>query len=542
MAVLTKRANHERIAAEQERHKAERAAAFLADMFQAATPDQARGKNVTARELLDLGASRVDKELAGEPEVRASLLYSISDAYSQLGLYDQAQALAERSFKIRSQLLGPRNPATADSLFLFANVTRLQGDYQRAELLFRQALESRRFAFGENNGVVANSLSALGECLYLEGKDNQAEPALREALGIYRSLSPNLGTDAREYLARVLEKKGDYLEATQLLSESVEIERRTKGMDSPDYAMALHNLGGALARLGDLYGAEARLRESVATERRVLGKGHPNLGYPLNLLGTTALEEGDWRTAEPLLRESLAIWSKLGPNHPLRVTGLRNWARVLEEKEQYSEARRYFRRALASIQPPDTYKATRIYYYLALLEFNAGRYAGAEALAKQTLSAQRKVIGGESAPDTAWTLIALGESRVFQRDPRGAEPLLRQALEIFEKKLPPRYPPIMRAQIRLGEALVAEGKAPAAEPILREALASAYSPPFPIPAWQVGEAESAQGWCLAALGRKQEAQKLLEQSQKKLVADPAPIFRKQAAAHLESLIRASDRP
>jgi serine/threonine-protein kinase len=511
-------------------------------MFRAATPDQSRGKSVTARELLDLGASRVDKELAGEPEARASLLYSIGDAYSQLGLYDQAQALAERSFKIRSQLLGPRNPATADSLFLFANVTRLKGDYQRAEPLFRQALESRRIAFGENNSAVANSLSSLGECLYLEGKDNQAEPALREALGIYRSLSPNLGTDAREYLSRVLEKKGDYLEATQLLSESVEIERRTKGADSPDYTMALHNLGGALARLGDLYGAEARLRESVATERRVLGNAHPDLGYPLNLLGTTALDEGDWRTAEPLLRESLVIWSKLGPNHPLRVTGLRNWGRVLQEKGQYSEARRYFRRALASIQPPDTYRSTRIYYYLALLEFDAGRYVEAEALAKQTLSAQREVVGGESAPDTAWTLIALGESRVFQRDPQGAEPLLRQALEIFEKKLPPRYPPIMRAQIRLGEALVAEGKAPVAEPILREALASAYSPPFPIPAWQVGEAESAQGWCLAALGRRQEAQKLLEQSQKKLMADPTPIFRKQAAARLESLIRASDLP
>jgi serine/threonine-protein kinase len=545
MAVLTKRANQERFVAEQERRKAERAAAFLGDMFQAATPDQARGKTVTARELLDSGAIRVDKELAAEPEVRASLLYSIADAYSQLGVYDRAQELAERSFKTRTQSLGPGNPATADSLFLFANNTRLKGEYAQAEPLFRQALETRRIAFGESNSVVANSLSSLGECLYLEGKDNEAEPALREALAIYRRLGPNLGSDAREYLARVLEKKGDYLEATQLLSESVEIDRHNGGPDSPDYTMALHNLGGALARLGDFYGAEARLRESLATERRVLGNGHPDLGYPLNLLGTTALDEGDWQTAEPLLRESLAIWSKLGANHPLRATGLRNWGRVLQAKGRYSEARQYFRKALIATQrslPPDTYRATRIYYYLTLLEFDAGRYAEAETLARQTLSAQREVPGGESAPDTAWTMIALAETRVFQHDPQGAEPLLRRALEIFEKKLPPQYPPIMTAQIRLGEALIAEGKAPAAEPILREALASAYSPPFRIPSWQVGEAESAQGWCLAALGREQEAQRLLDQSQRKLLTDPSPKFREQAAAHLAAVIHAQERP
>ena len=346
-------------------------------------------------------------------------------------------------------------------------------------------------------------------------------------------------------MSRVLEKKGDYLEATQLLTESVEIERRNRGTDSPDYTMALHNLAGALARLGDLYGSEARLRESLATERRVLGSDHPDLGYPLNLLGATMLDEGDWRTAEPLLRESLAIWSKLGPNHPLRITGLRNWARALQAKGKYSEARQYFRKALAGTQrsqPPDTYRATRIYYYLALLEFDAARYTEAEALAKQTLSAQREVVGGESAPDTAWTMIALGETRVFQHDPQGAEPLLRGALEIFEKKLPPHYPPITTDQVRLGEALTAEGKAPTAEPILREALASAYSPPFRIPTWQVGEAESALGWCLAALGSKQEAHRLLEQSQKKLAADPTPIFRKQAAAHLAALVHAQERP
>jgi tetratricopeptide (TPR) repeat protein len=111
-------------------------------------------------------------------------------------------------------------------------------------------------------------------------------------------------------------------------------------------------------------------------------------------------------------------------------------------------------------------------------------------------------------------------------------------LDILKKKLPLRYPPVMTAEIRLGEALTAEKKAAEAEPLLREALASAYAPPFRIPAWQAGEAESALGWCLAALGRSEEAIKLLQQSRQKLLNDPRPLFRRQADVHLRALLQA----
>jgi serine/threonine-protein kinase len=254
MGLLRQRAYRERLMAEH-------TATFLADMFRAATPQEARGKTITARELLDRGSQRVDKELAGEPEVRASLLYSIADAYSHLGFYDQAKTLAESSYKIRQQVLGPRNSSTAESLFLFANATRLKGEYAQAEPLFREALEVQRAKFGDDSTIVANSLSFLGECLFLEGKDQEAESKLRQALGIFRRHGPDLGSKGRDYLARLLERKGDYLEATDLLRESVQIDRRTEGTDSPNYTIGLHNLAGALWRLGDLYGAEKMLRE-----------------------------------------------------------------------------------------------------------------------------------------------------------------------------------------------------------------------------------------------------------------------------------------
>jgi serine/threonine-protein kinase len=533
MAMLMQRANRERL-------RAEHAATFLADMFRAATPQEARGRMVTARELLDRGADRVDKELTSEPAVQASLLYSIADAYSRLGVYDRARDLAQRSYSVRTRVMGPRDASTADSLFLFANATRLKGDYASAEPLFRQALDIRRTRLGDDSNVVADTLSFLGECLFLEGKDQEAEAKLREALTILRRHGSNVGSAARDYLARLLERKGDYLEATQLLTEAVEIDRRTEGSDSPSYTIALHNLAGALRRLGDLYSAEAMLNESLATERRVLGNNHPDLGYPLNLLGGVALEEGDARTAEPLLRESLGIWSKLDPSNVLVVSSLNNWARLLQAQGKYVEARPYFERALATAQQQagGMYTVARVLDDFALLEFDVGNYQAAGEKAGRALSMRRALHGGESAPDTALTMTTLAEARLFQGDAAAAEPILRQALEVVKMKLPEKYPPVTAAEIRLGEALTAEGKATAAEPILREAFASTSAPPFQIPMWQVGEAQSALGWCLAARGNLDEAYRLLQLSGENLAADPRPIFRKNAAAHFKTVVQA----
>jgi tetratricopeptide (TPR) repeat protein len=300
--------------------------------------------------------------------------------------------------------------------------------------------------------------------------------------------------------------------------------------------MHLHNLAGALQRSGDLFTAETEFRESLTTERRVLGDAHPDLGYSLNLLGCVLLEEGAWRKAEPLLRESLALWSKQGQTH--LATSLSNWARVLQAQGKYNDARRYFEQALAITQQQpdiDAYKSTRILWRYALLEFDSGHYSRAEELAGRALKIQRAMRGGETAPDTAWTMITLAGARAFQGDAASAEPLLRGALMILKTKLPAGYPAVTTAEVRLGEALTAEGKPAAAEPILRHALASAYAPPFRIPAWQVGEAESALGWCLHALGDAREAQRLLQLSQNKLVSDPWPTYRKQANTRLKAL-------
>lgn len=519
MGLLANRATCERLAAQRESQ-------FLQGIFEAATPDRTRGQQITARELLDQGAKRVDRELAGDPDLHGTMLYHIGRAYMTLGLYDQVEPLLQRAYDLRRKSLGDGNTDVADALWAWADSIRLRAEYEKAEPLFRKALAIRRAKLGEHNVAVADSLASLGECLYLENKDAEAEPLLREALAADHELHSDSG--AANYLALLLERKGSYPEALQLLRESADVRRQVYGQDSPDFALALHNLAGALIDAGDLTGAEATERQALELQRKILGDNHPDLGYALNNLGFLLMEKGDWQAAEPVLRENLELRRRtMGEKNAIFASALNNWGRVLQQKGDYDQAEAAFKQALATITQaagPQSWAAAKIISNLGTLQFDRGDFAGAESYARQALDIDQN-LGGEENPQAASALIDLAEARAFQHDPVRAEPLLRQALVIRRKEFSPAHPNVIAAQVRLGEVLTAEGKAPEAEPILRGALASARSAPFPLLLWQIAEVQSALGTCLVALNRAPEGEPLIKASQADLQKDPRPAFR-----------------
>ncbi|HXJ92814.1 MAG TPA: serine/threonine-protein kinase [Terriglobia bacterium] len=531
MGLLARRATLERL-------RAEREAQFLASIFQAATPSQARGQEVTARELLDQGAKRVDQELAGDPELQATMLLNIGQAYDSLGLYTQAHPLMERAYQIRKRAPGRRGLDLAAAAQGLGTTLRLEDQYAKAEPLFREALAIRQRAPGNNNELVADSLIALGECLYLENKDQEAEALLRKALTIPLSADSTLRAASRDYLALELFRQGAYREATQLLEEAVDVTRRLQGEDSPDYANYLHNLAGAFLREGDLLDAIAMDRRDLALRRKVLGADHPDLTYTLNNLGWALVESGNWNEAEPFLAEHLVIARKhFDPKSPRLIGPLDNWARLLQAKGDYAGAAQCYQQALEILQQtsgPVNWSVAQVLANIGVLQFDRGDYPAAERYARQALEMRRK-LGGDQHPDVAASLIDLAIARWFQNDPAAAEPLARQALQIREKKLEPGHPDILIAQVRLGEILTAEGKAAEAEPVLRKALDAADHPPFPLVPWQTAEAQNALGMCLVSLHRYSEAEALLRESEAPLETDPRPAFRHQANASLVTL-------
>ena len=71
---------------------AERTVDFVKSMFAVADPSESKGATVTAREIIDRGAARIDRELRTEPAVRAELQTTLGEVYANLGLLDRGSA------------------------------------------------------------------------------------------------------------------------------------------------------------------------------------------------------------------------------------------------------------------------------------------------------------------------------------------------------------------------------------------------------------------------------------------------------------------
>lgn len=525
MGLFAQRARRERLRAEKQNQ-------FLTSLFQAATPEVEQGKPIMARELLDEGAKRIDQELASEPQVQAAMLDAVGRSYFALGIYDKAQAMLQRADDLREKTLGDSGLDTAATLDTLGSVLEAQGGFDKAEPLFRKSLAIRRRILGERDPQTVVVLSDLGQCLYYQNRDAEAETLLRRAIA---TAPPDTETanGAKNYLALVLERKGAVGEAAQLLRETVESTRRIQGPDSPNYAVCLHNLAGALADLGNLQEAVTTEKEVLDIRRRVSGPDHPDVNYSLNNLGWFLLEEGDWKDAEPYLREGLDRNRRLlGEKNPRVATSLNNWARLLQGQGDYPGAERFYRQALDLLgvgAGKPTWSVAKVEANLGVLHLDRGDYPGAERYARQALEWRQK-LGGDTNPDVASSLTDVAIAMSFQGKNADAEPLLRQALDIRKQTLAPGHPKIIAAQVRLGEVLVLENKADAAEPLLREAVQATKGRQFPLLTWQAAEAESALGACLTSLGRTAEGESLIRQSTEGLRTHPEAALRKRALA------------
>ena len=148
--------------AAREAARSERVTEFLASLFQEADPERARGREVTARELLQRGERRLDSLLVGDPDVRARLLGVLGVIHTDLGIYGRADSLLARAVALTRESRGADSPELAAQLSDWADALSKEAKYEAAESAARTALAIRRRHFGSDDSTVAASLRTLG--------------------------------------------------------------------------------------------------------------------------------------------------------------------------------------------------------------------------------------------------------------------------------------------------------------------------------------------------------------------------------------------
>lgn len=337
--------------AEAERERAEAVSEFLINAFSLADPSKARGKEITAREILDSGAAHVEKELSAQPDLQATLLDTIARVYLRLGDLSSSEKLSTRSLDITRSLTGPRSLETASRLCSLGETQFLKGEFSLAELSLRECLDIRTALLGSRHPDITPPLDILAGLAMERGDFSEAEKLYRTVLSIDLDVH---GAEHPQYarhlqnLATVLHEKGALEEAEPMYREAVARLERALGREDPETIDALSNFGHFLMDRGNLAEAEQVHRRVLSLNRKIRGV-HAFVGLDLANLGTLSHRQGKLSEAERRYKEALGVYGQtLPPNHGYVAAALTGLGRVLIDEGKGAEAVEVLQRAVAA--------------------------------------------------------------------------------------------------------------------------------------------------------------------------------------------------
>ncbi len=269
--------------AEAERAKAVQVTSFLQGIIGSADPswysqDAKPGPNTTVLEALQRAAARISRDLAGQPEVEATMRRTIGNAYQALGMPDSAEPQLRKALAIDRRL----NPSPTLDL--------------------------------------ARDFRDLGAARLQRGDFTGASEYLGEAVAIRRSLDDTTSSEMATAMSDhsiALTRLGNLGGAERLLLNAIAISRRIFGESHPTYAGGLSNLAGIRNERGDLAGAEKYLHESLAAYAKAGPREFFERGIALLNLATILKWDGRFSQADSLLGEALTVVERTaGPDHP----------------------------------------------------------------------------------------------------------------------------------------------------------------------------------------------------------------------------------
>ncbi len=374
--------------------RAEAVTHYLVDVFRIADPKgMPGGLKLSAREVLDAGAKRMQLQLAQQPQLEASFSVMLGTIYQGLGENERAIALLQRSLVLHP-VVERGDVSRADTLALLARAQYEKGDYSAATITSAEAHDEHRAQGKLDSPTIAQDLALQGEIARRQGEFGKGETLLKQALTMshatlraphaqiatqlnqlaalygdmnriaeaaalteqslvmFRTLYGENHLDVAENLVNlgVFDMQTERIaQALPVFDQAIAIYRRLLPPDHPLLALALANEARAFDRLKHYREADPLYREALAMQRRVLGDQHPDLATTLNNLAVLRMHLDDFAGSAEYSRQAVAIWAAQGkPEHPFALISKGHLAVALRESGDLVQAERLTREVLAA--------------------------------------------------------------------------------------------------------------------------------------------------------------------------------------------------
>lgn len=434
----------ERDLAQLEKAKAVAITEFLANMFSEVTPDNARGKIVTVREVLDKAGEQLDKRghaLASQPETEAAIRRVIGGIYTDLGFSKPAETHLTRALGIHEeQGLGDREELLLVLLAL-SRVYHQQFREEESREISNRALEISKQVHGEDHRHTLGIMNALAGSYQMMGNLEAAE----------------------ELFLDVYNKRISLL-----------------GRYHPDTLTSELSLGVVYQWMGRFEDSEKFLRLCMDGARKNLGNDHPLTLDCMGALGSVLETTGEYAAAEPVISEHVERAALIqGERHPATLRSMHNLADTYRGLARYDESEALFLKTLDTRRDAlglDHIETLQTQMKLARLYRIMERYDEAEPLVEDTVAKQRAALGR----DHPTTLIATQVmADLYRAQGRGEEALQLYLLilQAREKALGADHPELQDTLAGLASIHLAKGMEASAEGYLLRAFKLAEDNP-----------------------------------------------------------------
>ncbi len=321
-----------------EADRSEATADFLVNLFQSADPTVAAGDTLTVLSVLDRGARRLERELAGQPATRADLYVAIGQAYFGLGRADSAEAFARRAFAVRRPEGSAPDAARAAAAEVLLGRALYARNPERATDVLRQAIARARVS--GDDAVLLDALEAQGVFTDDVLPPQEAVDVLEEAIGLSRGLegeaSPRLGR-ILSTLAGHVASIGQHGRTETLYRDA--LDRFPAEVDPFGRSVVLLDLSEMLQHSGREQEARRLVEEAAALRQRLFGledartaEARAELAFVLTLGPDADLDE-----AERMSRAALEVATR-AEDDAIAVQALQALRRTLQLRDRFAEA------------------------------------------------------------------------------------------------------------------------------------------------------------------------------------------------------------
>lgn len=354
------------IQAEQAQQQAEQVSAFLISVFEVSNPYTQQAENLTAMDLLNQGAEKINNEIESETTIHHVLKATIGDVYHVLGKMEKAESLIKPAYQaiIRHPEATPSDKANIASKF--ATLSMDQGHFEQALKSFEesnsfQPSDMKRVNHNKNymalihvrlnqfdqalattqeiinsyqnqpemdSTALANAHNARGMSHQLMGDLSQAEKDFKECLRLIEQTEPNKETfgtliNAMGNLAGVYSLTDRSEASLELRKQVVKLSEDQLPENHPDLIGAYDNLAVDYYYLEDLEQAKfwnqkaLKVFENVA---QVSQNNHENFNYSYAMTlanyGILLIRSDDFSEAKAVFIQVVELMTKaLGSEH-----------------------------------------------------------------------------------------------------------------------------------------------------------------------------------------------------------------------------------